>query len=91
LLVNGSDRFEIPVWYSPWNQAKYTETEYLAAVEASGRCVQEASPDAVVTITTHLDGYPDLSVDWPDLDDSERSIMNSFPDCNDQYVQSLRR
>ena len=91
LLINGSDRSEIPVWYTPWNQAKYTEAEYLAAVEAAGRCVQVASPDAVITITTHPDGYPDLSVEWPDLDDGEQSDGNSFSDCNDQYVEPLRR
>ncbi len=91
LLINGSDRSEIPVYYTPWNQAKYTEAEYLAAVEAAGRCVQEASPDAVITIKTHPDGYPDLSVEWPDVADGDQSVRNSFSDCNDQYVEPLRR
>ena len=91
LLLNGSDRSEIPIWYTPWNQAKYTATEYLAAVEAAGRCVQESSPDAVVTITSHPDGYRDLIVEWPDLDDGKRSGMDPFPDCSDQYVEPLCR
>ena len=91
LLINGSDRSEIPVWYIPWNQARYTEAEYLAAVEAAGRCVQESSPDAVVTIASHSDGYPDLSVEWPDLGDGERSSRDPFPDCNNEYVEPLRR
>ena len=91
LLVNGSDRSEIRVWYVPWNQAEYTADAYLAAVEAAGRCVQESSPDAVVTITSHPDGYPDLSVEWPDLDDGEQAGRDSFSDCNNQYVEPLRR
>lgn len=81
---------ELPVTYSPWNQTRYSEAEYLAAVEAAGMCVQEASPGAVVTIETHPDGYPDLSVEWPDLGDGERSTKNSFSDCNDQHVEPLR-
>ena len=49
--------------YYPWNQVKYSDAEYLAAVEATAQCVEEFDPDAVVTITTHPDGYPDLHVD----------------------------
>jgi hypothetical protein len=91
LLIDDSHRVEIPVRYYPWNQTKYSEADYLAAVEAAGRCVQEASPDAVVTITTHPDGYPDLSVEWSDLGDGEQSTRDSFPDCNNRYVEPLRR
>ena len=91
VLVDGSHNVEIPVRYSPWNQTEYSEADYRAAVEAAGRCVEEASPDAVVTITTHPDGYPDLTVEWPDLGNGEQSTRDSFSDCNNEYVEPLRR
>lgn len=91
LLIDVFHSVEIPVRYHPWNQTKHSEAVYLAAVEAAGTCVQEASPDAVVTITTHSDGYPNLDVEWPDLDDGEQSTRNSFSDRNDAHVEPLRR
>jgi hypothetical protein len=91
-LMDGFHNVEIAVRYYPWNQVKYSDAEYLNAVEAAAQCVEELDPDAVVTITTHPDGYPDLHVDTPDLGDGERRIGEpAFVTCNERHVVPLSR
>ncbi len=90
-LVNDLDGSEINVTYRPWNQGKYSEAEYIAAIEAAAACVEKAEPDASATISTHPDGYPILSVDWPDLGDGQsRSEAGAFA-CIEEHIEPLQR
>lgn len=90
-LIDGFNDADITVWYTPWNQSQYTEAEYLAAIEAAAACVEKAEPDATVTTATHPDGYPILSVEWPDLGDGQsRSEAGAFA-CIEQHIDPLRR
>lgn len=90
-LVDTAHDIEIPVVYTPWNQADYSEADYLAAVDAAARCVEELDPEAVVSIVTHPDGHPDLRVTLPDLGDGESRQGNSESLCVEQHIDPLRR
>jgi hypothetical protein len=90
-LVDTAHNVEIPVVYAPWNQGKFSEADYLAAVEAAARCVGELDSEAVVSIVTHPDGYPDLRVVLPELGDGESRLGNPESACVEQHIDPLRR
>lgn len=90
-LVDTAHGVEIPVVFTPWNQVLYSDADYLAAVEAAARCVEELDSEAVVSIVTHPDGYPDLRVTLPDLGDGESRQGNPESDCVEQHIDPLRR
>ena len=90
-LVDGGGS-TIDVTYYPWNQTKYTEAEYVAALEAARDCITKLEPDTVVTIGTHPDGYPYLDVDASDLGDGEQQIgAPASSVCTDNHVEPLTR
>ena len=91
LLIDAFHNVEIPVVYTPWNQGKHSDADYLAAVEAAARCVEELDSEAVVSIVTHPDGYPDLRVVLPDLGDGESRSGNPEGACVEQHIDPLRR
>jgi hypothetical protein len=90
-LVDSSHDVELPVLFTPWNQAKYSEVDYLAAVEAAAECVKSIDPEATVSIVAHPDGYPDLRVSPPDLGDGESRQTNPESVCVEQHIDPLRR
>ena len=90
-LVDTARDVEIPVVFAPWNQATHSEADYLAAVEAAARCIEELDSEAVVSIVTHPDGYPDLRVTLPDLGDGESRPGNPESACVEQHIDPLRR
>lgn len=90
LLVDDAHGVEIPVVYTPWNQAEHSEADFLAAVEAAARCVEELDPEAAVRIVTHPDGYPDLDVTLPELGDGE-SRQDFTSTCIERHIDPLRR
>ena len=63
----------------------------LAAVEAAAQCVQELDSEAVVSIVTHPDGYPDVRVALPDLGDGESRLGNPESAGVEQPIDPLRR
>lgn len=89
-LIDDAHDVDIPVVYTPWNQAKYSEADFLAAVEAAARCIEERDGEATVTIVTHPDGYPDLDVTLPDLGDGE-SRQDFTSTCIEEHIDPLRR
>ncbi len=90
-LVDTAHDVEIPLVFTPWNQAKYTDADYLVAVEAAAQCIEGLDSEAVVSIVTHPDGYPDLRVTLPDLGDGESRPGNPESACVEQHIDPLRR
>ena len=92
LLVNSSDGSVIDVTYEPWNQTKYTDAQYLAALEAAADCVAEREPDALVSIDTHPDGYLVLHIESRDLGDGEYEIGEPpASGCRRTHIEPLTR
>jgi hypothetical protein len=89
-LIDDAHNVDIPVAYSPWNQTKYSESDYRTAVESAAHCIEELEPDAIVRIVTHPDGHPDLDATLPDLGDGE-SRQDMVPLCIERHVEPLRR
>lgn len=89
LLSGGGE--EIDVTFYPWNQQKYSEAEYIEALEATTQCILDAEPDANVTMETHPDGYPDLRVEAKDQDSAPNAMVEAFVSCSDRHVEPLRR
>lgn len=90
-LVDGGGTV-IAVTYEPWNQTKFSEAEYLAALEAARDCIIESEPDTVVTIGTHPNGYPELDIEAPDLGNGEQQIgVPASVTCIETHVAPLTR
>ncbi|MCL1602026.1 MAG: hypothetical protein M3112_10925, partial [Actinomycetia bacterium] len=43
-LVDGSNGAFVHVTYEPWNQTRYSEAEYRAALESAAECILEEDP-----------------------------------------------
>lgn len=90
-LVNGTDGSVIDVTYYPWNQNRYSETEYRVALEAAARCIVKAEPDTRATVVDR-EGVPYLDVEPFDLPDGATQIQASaWVICEREYVEPLRR
>ena len=90
-LVDTAHDIEIPVVFTPWNQAKHTDADYLAAIEAAARCIDDLDNEAVASIATGPGGYPELRVALPDLGDGESRPGNPEAACIERHIDPLRR
>lgn len=90
-LVDTAHDAEIPVLFTPWNQAVHSEADYRAAVEAAAQCIESIEPEAIVSIVAHPEGYPDLRVSLPELGDGESRQTNPESVCVEQHIFPLRR
>jgi len=88
LLENRVQGIVTPVTYWPWNQTRYSEVEYLAALDAAAQCVEAAESEATVTVMTNEDGWPILDVELPDLADGQSGHDPSVS-CVEQHVDPL--
>lgn len=90
-LVDGSNGAFVHVIYSPWNQTRYSEAEYRAALESAADCILQADPDSGAMVIER-DGVPYLAYDMPDLPDGaiETSAHASVA-CEREYVEPLRQ
>jgi hypothetical protein len=88
-LVDGARGEELEVRYEPWNQQRYTEAEYRAALEATATCIAAADPEARVAIVDGPAG-PSLDVDLGDLPDGASRADPVLP-CSSQHLDPLRR
>lgn len=88
LLTGGGE--EIDVTFYPWNQQKYSEAEYIEALEATTECILGQEPDTKVTMEIHPDGYPDLRVVAPGQGSATNAMVEAFIACSQLHVDPLR-
>jgi len=78
----------VPV-YEPWNQQRFSEAQYRAALEETAACIRGEDPEARVEIRDGDQG-PELDVEFRDLADGESSTVNVLP-CYAEFLDPLRR
>lgn len=89
VVFDGGRDIEIPVSYWPWNQTRYSDAEYLAAMQAAARCVEGLEPQATVAVATSDDGYAFLDVVAGEPD-AEQSSIDATEACFERHVEPLR-
>lgn len=80
---------EVEVTYEPWNQQRFTEDEYRAALEATAECIVAADLTALAVVRESVEG-PYLDVELRDLGDGESGINPEYK-CSIDHLDPLRR
>jgi len=90
-LIDGGRNVALDVLYEPWNQQRFSEAEYRAALEATVSCILAADPEVDASVVDGPTG-PYLTVDLGDLPDGQ-SRVGPDPDfeCSMTHLDPLRR
>jgi hypothetical protein len=90
-LVDGSNGAFVHVTYEPWNQTRYSEDEYRAALESAAECILEEDPGSEARVVER-DDVPYLEYELPDLPDgATETTPHASVACVREYVEPLRQ
>lgn len=87
-LIDGSRGLAMEVSYEPWNQLRYTEADYRAALEATLGCILAADPGVEASVVEGPDG-PRLEVIAGDVPDGQ-SRIDPTVECSETHIDPLR-
>lgn len=88
-VIDGQRGVALTVIYEPWNQQRFTEAEYRAALDATIACIIAAEPEAEAGVVEGPDG-PWLDVEYPDVPDGESRFIPTSA-CSARHLDPLRR
>jgi hypothetical protein len=89
-VIDGNHGSTLHVRYDPWNQLRYTEVEYRAALDAAVECILAADLTIDVMVAESPDG-PRLEVSLGDLPQGESRSSDPSETCIAEHVDPLRR
>jgi hypothetical protein len=90
-LVDGSNGIFVHVTYEPWNQTRYSEAEYRAALESAAECILEKDPGSRARVVER-DDVPYLEYELPDLPDgATETTPHASVACDREHVEPLRQ
>jgi hypothetical protein len=89
-VIDGNHGSTLHVHYDPWNQLRYTEAEYRAALDAAVECILAADPSIDAMVAESADG-PRLEVSLGDLPQGESRSSDPSDTCIAEHVDPLRR